>query len=122
MQLFRKIFTSVLLTTLKPLTVWITTNWKILKEMGIPDHLTCFRRNLYAGQEATVRNRHGTTDWFKIGKAVQQGCYSHLAYSTSMQSTACKLPGCMNHKLESRLLREMSKTRDMQMMLPSWQK
>ena len=73
MQLFRKIFTSVLLTTLKPLTVWITTNWKILKEMGIPDHLTCFRRNLYAGQEATVRNRHGTTDWFKIGIGLCQG-------------------------------------------------
>ena len=48
--------------------------WKILKEMGIPDHLTCFLRNLYAGQEATVRIRHGTTDWFKIGKRVRQGC------------------------------------------------
>ena len=73
MQLFRKIFTSVLLTTLKALTVWITTNWKILKEMGIPDHLTCFLRNLYAGQEATVTNRHGTTDWFKIGIGLCQG-------------------------------------------------
>ena len=58
----------------KPLTVWITTNWKVLKEMGIPDHLTCFLRNLYAGQEATVRTGHGTTDWFQIGKAVCQGC------------------------------------------------
>ena len=48
--------------------------WKILKEMGIPDHLTCFLRNLYAGQEATVRTRHGTTDWFQIGKRVHQGC------------------------------------------------
>ena len=47
----------------KPLTVWITTNWKILKEMGMPDHLTCFLKNLYAGQEATVRTGHGTTDW-----------------------------------------------------------
>ena len=70
----RKTSTSVLLTTLKPLTVWITTNWKILKEMGIPDHLTCFRRNLYASQEATVGTGHGTTDWFKIGKGVHQGC------------------------------------------------
>ena len=52
--------------------MWITTNWKILKEMGIPDHLTCFLRNLYAGQEATVRTGHGTTDWFQIG--VHQGC------------------------------------------------
>ena len=48
--------------------------WKILKEMGIPDHLTCRLRNLYAGQEATVRNGHGTTDWFQIGKGVRQGC------------------------------------------------
>ena len=58
----------------KPLTVWITTNWKILKEMGIPDHLICLLRNLYAGQEATVRTGHGTTDWFQIGKGVRQGC------------------------------------------------
>ena len=58
----------------KPLTVWITKNWKILKEMGIPDHLTYLLRNLYVGQEATFRTRHGTTDLFKIGKGVQQGC------------------------------------------------
>ena len=58
----------------KPLTVWITRNWKILKEMGIPDHLTCLLRNLYAGQEATVRTGHGPTDWFQIGKGVRQGC------------------------------------------------
>ena len=58
----------------KPLTVWLTINWKILKEMGIPDHLTCLLRNLYAGQEATVRPGHGTTDWFQIGKGVRQGC------------------------------------------------
>ena len=60
---------------LKPLTVWITTKlWEILQEMGIPDHLTCFLRNLYAGQEATVRTTHGTMDWFQIGKGVRQGC------------------------------------------------
>ena len=58
----RKTSTSVLLTTPKPLTVWITTNWKIPKEMGIPDHLTCLLRNLYVGQEATVRTGHGTMD------------------------------------------------------------
>ena len=57
----------------KTLTVWITINWKILKEMGIPDHLTCLLRNLYAGQEATVRTGHGTTDLFQIGKGVRQG-------------------------------------------------
>ena len=59
---------------LKPLTVWITTNWKILQEMGIPHHPTCFLRNLYAGQEAIVRTVHGTIDWFQIGKGVHQGC------------------------------------------------
>ena len=59
---------------LKPLTVWITTNWEILQEMGIPDHLTCLLRNLYAGQEAIVRTRLGTTDWFHTGKGVRQGC------------------------------------------------
>ena len=64
----RKTSTSALLTMTKPLTVWITTNWKILKEMGIPDHLTCLLRNLYACQEATGRTGHGTTDWFQIGK------------------------------------------------------
>ena len=58
----------------KPLSVWITTNWKILQEMGIQDHLTCLLRNLYAGQEGTVRTGHGTTDWFQIGKGVHQGC------------------------------------------------
>ena len=57
----------------KPLTVWTTTNWEILKEMGIPDHLTCLLRNMHAGQEATVRTGHGTTDWFQIGKGVHQG-------------------------------------------------
>ena len=68
-----KTSTFALLTMPKPLT-WVTTNWKILKEMGIPDHLTCVLRNLYAGQEATVRTGHGTTDSFQIGKGVHQGC------------------------------------------------
>ena len=71
----RKISTSASLTILKPLTVWSTTNsGKFLKKMRIPGHLTCFLRNLYAGQEATVRTGHGTMNWFKIGKAVHQGC------------------------------------------------
>ena len=70
----RKTAISALLTMPKPLTVWITINWKILKEMGIPDHLTCLLRNLYAGQEATVRSGHGTIDWFQTGKGVRQGC------------------------------------------------
>ena len=71
---FQKIPTSALLTMPKPLTVWIATNWKILKEMGISDHLTCLLRNLYAGQEATVRTGCGTKDWFQIGKGIHQGC------------------------------------------------
>ena len=70
----RKTSFSALLTMPKPLTVWITINWKILKEMGIPDHLTCLLRNLYTDQEATVRTGHGTTDWFQIGKGVHKGC------------------------------------------------
>ena len=65
---------DLLLTMPKPLTVWITTNWKILQEMGIPDCLTCLLRNLYAGQETTVRTGHGTTDWFQIRKGVRRGC------------------------------------------------
>ena len=68
--ILEKISISVPLTMLKPLTVWITTNWKILKEMRIPDHLTCFLRSLYAELEATVRTRQ---DWLKIGKGVCQG-------------------------------------------------
>ena len=71
----RKTSTSALLTMPKPLTVWITTNCvQILEEMGIPDHLTCLLRNLYASQEAAVRTKHGTIDWFQIGKGVCQDC------------------------------------------------
>ena len=62
--------------------------WKILQEMGIPDHLTCILRNLYAGQEATVRTGNGTTDWFQIGKGVHQGCILSPSYLTYMQSTS----------------------------------
>ena len=66
--------TSASLTTLKPLTVWITTNQGKFLEMGVPDHLTCLLRNLHMGQEATVRTGNGTTDWFQIGKGVCKGC------------------------------------------------
>ena len=83
----RKTSTSALLNMPKSLTVWITINWKILKEMGIPDHLTCLLRNLYADQEATVRTGHWTTDWFQIGKGALQGwilapCLLNLYAST----------------------------------------
>ena len=87
--------------------------WKILKEMGVSDHLTYFLRNLYAGQEATVRTGYGTTDCFKAGK-VQQ-VYCHLAYITYMQSTLCEMWSWMNHKLESRVLGEISITSEIQM-------
>ena len=70
----RKTYTSVSLTTLKPLAVWVIANCGKLKEMGTADHLICLLRNLYAGQEATVRTLYGTTDWFRIEKGVQQSC------------------------------------------------
>ena len=84
----RKTSISALLTMPKLLTVWITINWKILKEMGIPGHLTCLLRNLYAGQEATVRTGHGTTDWFQKEKEFVKAVYCHPARLTSMQSTS----------------------------------
>ena len=71
---FQKNIYSASLVMLKPLTVWLNKLWKILKEMGMPDHPTCLLRKLYAGQEATVRTGHGTPDWFQIGKGVRQGC------------------------------------------------
>ena len=73
--------------------------WKILKETRIPNHLTCLLRNLYAGQEATVRTGHRTMDWFKMGKGYVKAVYCHSAYLTYMQSTSCAMLGWMNHKL-----------------------
>ena len=96
--------------------------WKILKEIGIPDHLTCLLRNLYAGQKATVQTGHGTADWFQLGKEYVKAVYCHSAYLTYMQRTSCKMPGWMKHKLKSRLLGEISITSDMHMIAPIWQK
>ena len=70
--------------------------------LGIPDHLTCLLRNLYAGQEATIRTGHGTTDLSKSGKEYIKAVYCHPAYLTYMQSTSCEMPGWIKHKLESR--------------------
>ena len=78
-----KASTFAFLAMPKPLTVWITTDWKILKEMGIPVHLTWLLRNLFAGQDATVRTGHGTTDWFQIGKGVCQACILSLCLFNS---------------------------------------
>ena len=91
--------------------------WKILKEMGIPEHLTCLLRNLYAGQEVTEPNMEQKTG-SKLGKEYVKAVYCHSVYLTSMQSTSCEMLGCMKHKLESRLLGEISITSDMQMIPP----
>ena len=80
----------------------------------MPGHLTCLLRNLYAGQEATVRIGHGTVDWFKIGKGICQGCILSLCLLTYMHSTLCKMLGWMKHKLESSLPGEISITSDVQ--------
>ena len=88
--------------------------WKILKEMGILDHLTCLLRNLYVGQEATVRTGHGTTDWFQKGKKYGKAVYCHPAYLIYMQSTSWETLDWKKHKLESRLQGEISRTSDMQ--------
>ena len=118
----RKTSISALLTMPKPLTVWTTINWKILKEKVISDHLTCLLRNLFAGQEATVRTGHGTTDWFQIRKGVHQGyilspCLFNLYAEYIMRNA-----GLEEAQLESRLLGEISITSDMQMTPPLWQK
>ena len=96
--------------------------WKILKEMGIPGHLTCLLRNLYAGQEATVSTGHGTTDCFQIGKEVHQGCILSPCLFNSLQSTSWETLGWSKHKLGSRLPGEISITSDMQITPPLWQK
>ena len=102
--------------------VWITTNWKILQEIGIPHHLTCLLKQVYAGQEATVRTGHGTTDWFQIGKEYFKAVYCHPAYLTNMQSTSWETLDWKKQKLESRLPGEISITSDRQMTPPLWQK
>ena len=99
---FRKTPISSSLTTPMPLTVWVTANWKILKEMGIPDHLTYLLRNLYAGQEAIVGTGRGIA-WFHIGKEYVKAVYCHPACLIYMQSTSCEMLDWMKHKLESRL-------------------
>ena len=113
----RKTSTSALLTMPKPLTVWITTNCGNSSRDGNtrPPYLPPEKP---ADQEATDRTRHGTTDWFKIGKEYNKAVYCHLVYLTYIQSTACKILGWMKYKLESRLLGDISTTSDMQILLP----
>ena len=96
--------------------------WKILQEMGIPEHLTCLLRNLYAAQEATVRTGYGTADCFQIGKGVRQGCILSPCLFNLFAEYIMQMPGRMKQKVKSRLLGEISITSDMQMTPPLWQK
>ena len=118
----RKTSISALLTMPKPLTVWITINWKILKDMGIPDHLTCLLRNRYGGQEAIVRTGHGTTDWFQIGKGACQGCILSPCLFNLCAEYIMRNTGVEEAQAGIRLLGELSITSDMQMTPPLWQK
>ena len=95
---------------------------KILKEMGITDHMTCLLRNLYVGQEATVRTGHGTTDWFQIGKGVHQGCILSPGLFSLYAAYIMGNAGLDEAQMESRLPGEISTTSDMQMTPPLWQK
>ena len=114
----RKTSTSALLTMLKPLTVWITINWKILKEMGITDYLTCLLRSLYAVKKQQLEPDMDQWTGSKLGKEYVKAVYCHPAYLTSTHSTSWKMPGWMKYKLESGLLGEISITSDMQMRFP----
>ena len=96
--------------------------WKILKEMGISDQLICLLRNLYAGQETTVRTGHGTTDWFQIGKGVRQGCILLPCLFNFYAEYIMRNAGLEEAQAESRFPGEISITSDMQMTPPLWQK
>ena len=96
--------------------------WKILKEMGLQDHLTCLLRNLYAGQEVTVRTGQGTTNWFQIGKEVSQGYILSLCLFNLYTEYIMQNASCMKHMLESRLPGEISITSIVQMTPPLWSK
>ena len=96
--------------------------WKNLKEMGIPDHLTCLLRNLYAGQEATVRTGHGTTEWFQIRRGVHQGCILSPCLFNFYAEYIMRNTGLEEAQLESRLPGGVSIPSDMQKTPPLWQK
>ena len=106
----------------KPFTVGTTINSGKFFEMGIPDHLTCLLRNLYAGQEATVRTGHETTDLFQTGKGVHQSCILSPCLFNLYAEYIMRNAGLDKHKLESRLLGEISIISEMQMTPPLWQK
>ena len=116
----RNTSTSALLTMPTPLTMWITTNWIILKEMGIPDHLTCLLRHLYAGQEATVRTGHGTTDWFQIGKGVHQGCIFSPCLFNLQTENIMRKTGLEEAQAGIKIARRNINNLSMQMTPPLW--
>ena len=118
----RKTSISALLTMPKPLTVWITINWKILPEMEIPDHLTCLLRNLYAGQKATGRTGYGTTDWFQIGKGVHQGCILSPCLFNLYAEYIMRNTGLEVAKAGIKIAGRILITSHMQMTPPLWQK
>ena len=118
----RKTSISALLTMPKALTVWITINWKILKMMGIPDHLTHLLRNLYAGQEATGRTGHGTTDWFQIGKGVRQGCILSLWLFNLYAEYIMRNAGLEEAQTGIKIARRNINNLSIQMTPPLWQK
>ena len=117
-----KISISALLTMPKSLIVWITINWKILKEMGIPDHQTWFLRDLYAGQEAIVRTGHGTTDWFQIGKGVRQGCILSPCLFNLYAEYIIRNAGLEEAQGGIKIAQRNINNSDMQMTPPLWQK
>ena len=96
--------------------------WKILKEIGIPDHLTCLLRTLYAGQEATVRTGHGTTDWFQIGKGIRQGHILSRCLFNFYAECIMRNAGLEEAQAGIKIAEEISITSDMQMTSPLWQK
>ena len=119
----RKTSTSALLTMPRPFDcVHHNKLWKILKEMGIPDHLTCLLRNLYAGQEATVRTGHGKTDWFHIGIGVRQGCILLPCLFNLYTEYIMRNAGLDEAQARIKIARKISITSDMQMTPPLWQK
>ena len=119
----RKTSISALLTMPKPLTVWDHDKpRKILKDMGITDHLTCLLRNLYAGQEATVRTGHGTTDWFQTGKGVCQGCILSPCLCNLYAEYIMRNAGLVEAQAGIKIAGRLSMTSDMQMTPPLWQK
>ena len=119
---FQKNIYFSFITIPKSLNEWITINWKSLKEIGIPEHLTCLLRNLCAGQEATVKTEYGTPDWFQRGKGVYQDCILSPCLFNLYTQYIMRNAGWMKSKLESRLPGEISITSDMQVTPPLWQK